>query len=64
MLLQTLAILRRSAMRYPGIGATAIGLASIPFIIHPIDHGTDLFMDNVMRPNYSQYMDRSEKSVH
>jgi mitochondrial fission process protein 1 len=28
---------------------TAIGLATIPLIIHPIDHAVDYFMDNTLR---------------
>ena len=31
---------------------TAAGLASIPFIIKPIDHGVDLLMETVFRPFY------------
>lgn len=26
-----------------------VGLASIPFIVHPIDKGVDVFMDNTYR---------------
>ena len=29
-----------------------IGLVSIPFIIHPIDHGTEYIMDHTIRPYY------------
>lgn len=28
---------------------TLVGLASIPFIIHPIDQGVDVLMDNTYR---------------
>lgn len=31
---------------------TAAGLASVPFIIKPIDHAVDAFMDGVARPLY------------
>lgn len=34
-------------------GATVIGLASIPFIIHPLDHLTDFVMDNTLRKVYA-----------
>ena len=30
-------------------GPTVVGLAAIPFIIHPIDHSVDLLMDNTYR---------------
>ena len=33
-------------------GPTAIGLASIPFIIHPLDHMTDWAMDRTLRLAY------------
>ena len=33
---------------------TLIGLVSIPFIIHPIDHGTDFVMDNTIRKYYTK----------
>lgn len=29
-----------------------LGLGLIPFIIHPIDHGTDYVMDKFIRPFY------------
>lgn len=32
-----------------------VGLASIPFIIHPIDRATDWFMDNTFRQVYPPY---------
>lgn len=32
-----------------------LGLAAIPFIVIPIDHGTDYLMDNYIRPYYSKY---------
>ena len=32
---------------------TVIGLASIPFVIHPLDHLADFIMDNVPRKFYS-----------
>ena len=32
-----------------GWGPTGIGLASIPFIIHPIDNAVDQLMDNTVR---------------
>jgi mitochondrial fission process protein 1 len=31
---------------------TVVGLLSIPLIIHPIDHGTDYVMNNMVRPHY------------
>lgn len=34
---------------------TTVGLAAIPFIIHPIDQGVDFVMDNTTRP-FSQYL--------
>ena len=34
-------------------GPTFMGLCSIPFIIHPLDHLTDYFMDNTLRKLYS-----------
>lgn len=30
-------------------GPTAVGLAAIPFIIHPVDHAVDYFMDETYR---------------
>jgi fission process protein 1 len=30
----------------------ALGLGIIPFIVHPIDHYTDLLMDNTLRKLY------------
>lgn len=30
-------------------GSTAIGLATIPFIIHPIDHAVEYLMNNTLR---------------
>ena len=39
---------------------TAAGLVSIPFIIKPIDHGVDRFMDGVARPMYSDAARKSE----
>lgn len=33
---------------------TLIGLCSIPFIIHPIDHFVDYFMDNTYRKLFNQ----------
>lgn len=41
---------------YPKVklwGPVALGLASIPFIIHPIDHAIDYIMDNTIRKLYS-----------
>jgi len=42
-------------------GPTIMGLASIPFIIHPIDHFTDWGMDNTIR-NF--YFDKLPKKMH
>ncbi|CAB3220327.1 unnamed protein product [Arctia plantaginis] len=46
----------RYALTHAGVGCTArnwlsvgIGLASIPFIVHPIDNGTTLFMNETYR---------------
>ncbi|CAG5132746.1 unnamed protein product, partial [Candidula unifasciata] len=33
-------------------GVVAAGLGSIPFIIHPIDRGTDWLLDNTVRKYY------------
>ena len=33
---------------------TALGLACIPFIVKPIDHGVDGFMNQCVRPLYSK----------
>jgi mitochondrial fission process protein 1 len=38
---------------------TMIGLASIPFIIHPIDHSVDFILDNSVRPVYRQHLSAS-----
>ena len=38
--------------RYRMWAPTAVGLASIPFIIRPIDHGIDALMDGAVRPLY------------
>jgi len=41
--------------RFPKVGKflpTIIGLGSIPFIIHPLDHITDFVMDKTIRPLY------------
>lgn len=35
------------------LGATLMGLTSIPFIIHPIDEGTDWIMDKTCRKFYN-----------
>ena len=32
---------------------TVAGLGSIPFIVHPIDHGVDWLLDTFLRPLYS-----------
>jgi fission process protein 1 len=37
---------------------TAVGLACIPFIIKPIDHGVDWFMDTCCRPFYQQQKEK------
>ena len=36
---------------------TLVGLASIPFIIHPIDHFVDYLMDNSIRVWTKKYLD-------
>jgi len=43
--MQSLKFGLKNIMRYPPL----IGLATIPLIIHPIDHITDKFMDNIVR---------------
>ena len=35
-------------------GPSAIGLSSIPLIIHPLDHLTDYAMDNSLRKIYGE----------
>lgn len=49
----TRAAVRRSPLLLPGLVQewlpTATGLASIPLIIHPIDHSVDYFMDHTFR---------------
>ena len=35
-------------------GATLVGLATIPFIIHPIDHAVDYVLDNSLRTLYTK----------
>lgn len=45
-------------------GPTLIGLASIPFIIHPIDHFTDLAMNNSLRRFYSHKLPVNPMSHH
>lgn len=42
-------------------GPVGLGLACIPFIIHPIDHLTDWAMDNTLRKLYS---DKIKKHSH
>jgi mitochondrial fission process protein 1 len=37
---------------------TAVGLGSIPFIIHPIDHAIDVMLDNTTRKWTSQHTTR------
>ena len=43
---------------------TIFGLASIPFIIHPLDHATDIGMDLTLRKLYSHKMPVIPKSQH
>ena len=45
-------LLMKSQFRSPNLGATFLGLVSIPLIIHPIDHFTDWLMDNTLRRIY------------
>ena len=40
----------KSYIRFNKIATTAIGLASIPVIIHPIDHFCHQVMDKTVRP--------------
>jgi len=51
--------LLRSFPRFRGWLPTLIGLSSIPFIIHPLDHATDFAMDNTVRRLY-----RNENKKH
>jgi fission process protein 1 len=43
-------------VRFRKVFPTVIGLSSIFFIIHPIDHGTDIVMDKFIRPCYSEHL--------
>jgi fission process protein 1 len=43
-------------LKYSRVGSTVAGLCSIPFIIHPLDHGVDLVMDTWLRPLYAKYL--------
>ena len=43
-------------LKYSRVGSTIAGLCAIPFIIHPLDHGVDVVMDNMIRPMYSKYL--------
>ena len=43
-------------------GPTACGLAAIPFIIQPIDHAVDQFMDDVFRPSILHKIVANSKS--
>lgn len=43
-------------------GPTACGLAAIPFIIRPIDHAVDHFMDDVFRPSILHKIVESSKA--
>jgi fission process protein 1 len=42
-------------------GPTFFGMASIPFIIHPLDHFTDWAMDNSLRKIYGHKMPHVHK---
>jgi fission process protein 1 len=48
------AVLRRAG-RQPGVVPTLVGLASVPLIIKPIDHGTDAVLDATIRPAIERY---------
>ena len=47
-------------LRLPSIAVswlpTFIGLGSIPFIVHPIDHSVDYILDRFVRPVYQDYL--------
>lgn len=53
-----------SASKFGRFGPTFLGLASIPFIIHPLDHATDFGMDFTLRRLYSHKMPVIPKSHH
>lgn len=40
----------KAIVRANKVLTTAVGLSSIPFIIHPIDHGCHVVMDKTIRP--------------
>lgn len=48
------ALLRRAG-RQPGVVPTLVGLASVPLIIKPIDHATDVVLDATIRPAIERY---------
>ena len=52
------------ASKFGKFGPTIIGLCSIPFIIHPLDHVTDFSMNNTLRKFYSHKMPVIPKSHH
>lgn len=46
--------------RFKRLGPTIIGLGTIPFIIHPLDHATDWVFDNTLRKLYADKLKKSE----
>ncbi|KAJ1627722.1 mitochondrial 18 KDa protein-domain-containing protein [Pavlovales sp. CCMP2436] len=52
----------RRAGRPPGWGPTFIGLATVPLIVKPIDHATDLLLDMTLRPAIEQFHQRRQAS--
>ncbi len=46
-------------VRFGRFAPSIIGLISIPFIIHPIDHAVDMAMDYGLRPYYFKYFEEN-----
>lgn len=53
-----------AASNFGRFGPTVIGLLSIPFIIHPIDHATDIAMNATIRRFYNYKLPVVPKSHH
>jgi fission process protein 1 len=45
----------RRAGRQPGWAPTIIGLATVPLIVKPIDHATDILLDKTLRPAIEEF---------
>ena len=52
------------ASKFGKFGPTILGLSSIPFIIHPLDHATDIAMDYTLRKTYSHKLPVIPKTHH